>query len=191
MHATVTLSASSARGAGIKDPHITNLTIPLTTHADLENGLPDFSLTAGPLRQGKYHLGLSAARKKKLSKLKSVTLTLHASYTLGSSGEISLRSKTFTLTHTGASTVGASGSPTIAAKRTSLRPDRGRLPRARTPLRSCPGKTPESTDGGQARTDVADRQPVLALRRDHGRPGSPFLGGDESFTCAEPRPATH
>lgn len=86
IHVEVTLTAKTAKAAHITNRRIANLEIPLTTQAE-KNRSHDHQAgveqTGGPVMGG-VPLGLSSSVKKKLERLKSVTVTFRATYKLGS-----------------------------------------------------------------------------------------------------------
>jgi hypothetical protein len=98
VHATVTLSAKTAKAAHIANPRISDLQIPLTTLAE-QNAAAGYQ-EGQRWHNGRLRLGLSSSEKKKLGALTSVTITVRASYTLGSAGPRSLGEKTITMTRT-------------------------------------------------------------------------------------------
>ena len=77
---------------------MTDLKIPLTTKAEKEAAHPrPPACLCRPARPGKFDLGLSAALRKKIAKLGSLTMTMRATYTLGSDKPVSLGTETIKL----------------------------------------------------------------------------------------------
>jgi hypothetical protein len=81
----MTLSANTAKALGLKNPRITDRKIALTTKAEKEAAHPRQPLCGcRPARQGTLDLGLSASLRNRIAKLRSVTMTMRVTYTVGS-----------------------------------------------------------------------------------------------------------
>ena len=95
---TMTLSATTAKALGLKKRLIADMKIPLTTPAEKEAAHPrPPECLCRPPKQGKLNLGLSSRLKKKIAKLSSLTMTMRATYALGSAEPVTVGAKTLKL----------------------------------------------------------------------------------------------